>query len=192
MSFVRSFIAIDLAEETKAKIGLFEDRLRNLSHPVHWESQENFHINLLFLGDTRTATLGLISAALKSEIKKRPFELVPGHLDYLYKKHGDSIIYVSVEGEVKKLKELRDQVCRCVERVTKYDAPSRFLPHITICRIKPYIGQQEKKNILSDIIKYQPKRFAPFVVGEVRLMQTNNLDDAGHRYATVTKVTFGS
>lgn len=192
MSYVRSFIAIDLPEETKAMIGLFQDRLRKLPYPVRWENPSNFHINLLFLGDVREATIGRISVGLATDIKKGPFELATGHLDYLYKRHGDSIIYISVEGDLKKLKELKDQVARSVERTTKYDSPSRFLPHITIGRIKPYIGQQEKKDILSDIINFQPKPFSPFVISEIKVMQTNFLEDTTHRYTTITKVALSS
>lgn len=192
MSYIRSFIAIDIPEETKAKIGLFQERLRKLPYPVRWENPSNFHINLLFLGDVREATLSRISAGLMSDIKKIPFELATGHLDYLYKRHGDSIIYISVEGDLKKLKELKDQVARSVERTTKYDSPSRFLPHITVGRIKPYIGQQEKKDILSDVINFQPRRLKTFTVQEIRLMQTNFLEDTTHRYTTITKIPLGN
>lgn len=191
MSYIRSFIALDLPEKTKKQIGLFQEKLRKQPYPIRWENPANFHINLLFLGDIREVALNKISSALTADVNKRRFELSPTYLDYLYKRHGDSIIYISVEGELKRLKELRDQVCRIVKKKTSYDTPIRFLPHITVGRIKPYIGQQEKKDILSGIINFQPKRLSPFVVQNVKLMQTNFLEDTTHRYMTIMKFPLG-
>jgi 2'-5' RNA ligase len=185
MSYISSFIAIDLPEKAKQQIGIFQAKLKSQPYPIHWELPENFHLNLLFLGNTKNFILQKLSAALKEEVVKQPFSLRPDHLEYLYKKHGDSIIFISVDGELKKLKELQEQVGRTVKRITGSDPPGRFLPHITIGRLKPYISQQDKKVILGKIIELQPpKTFTKFDVVEIKIMQTNFLSDRSHRYVT--------
>lgn len=188
MSSIRSFIAINLPEKTKAEIGAFQEKLRRQPHPIRWENPENFHINLHFLGEMKEAPIGRISSSLEQTVNKDSFNLMPGHLEYLYKRHGDSIIYLSVEGDLKKLKELREQVCRAVELATRFDTPTRFLPHITIGRLKPHISQLDKKRILSDIINFQPRKFKPFMVQEIKIMQTNFLADTTHGYTVFSTV----
>lgn len=184
MSFIRSFIAVDLPLSTKNEIGEYQKTLTPKISSVVWEKPENFHINLLFLGQTKKPQLDLLTQTFPVMIKKAPFTLNPGHLEYLYKKHADSIIYVSVEGELKKLYELREQVTRAVKHTLKFDSPGRYLAHITIGRIKPYIGHQDTKNILAQILSFQPKKkFHPFVVDQIKIMQTNFSSDTTHTYS---------
>lgn len=188
MSYIRSFVGLDLPNDLKKELGSFQEILKKHNFDIRWSKPANFHLNLLFLGETPEATLEKLTVELQKRIKIEPFELLPSHLDYLYKRHTDSIIYIALKGDLEKLKELQGQVRRSVELAANYTTTRRFLPHITIGRIKPGVGQPEKKLILSKIINFQPKKLSPFTVSEVKIMRSDILLDTTYTHSSVSTI----
>ena len=192
MSYIRSFVAIDLPQEVKNKLGKYQETLKNLDFDVHWENPPNFHLSLIFLGEVRPPSIDNLAKSLQDEIFMSPFTIQPSHLDYLYKRHGDSILFIALTGETNKLRELYDQVCVSVEHSLKLSTTYRFLPHITLGRVKPYLDQQQKKTILYKLINHQPSIFPKLTVSAVKIMQTDFQQDAAHQYASISTISLSS
>jgi RNA 2',3'-cyclic 3'-phosphodiesterase len=66
---VRSFIAVPLPEEVRARILSMPAGLSDALPNVRWQSKiENLHITLKFLGDVTEETLGALATALQDEL----------------------------------------------------------------------------------------------------------------------------
>jgi 2'-5' RNA ligase len=188
MSFLRSFIAIDLPAELKQVIGEYQASLKTIAETIRWEEPKNLHLTLFFLGKLKDEELHQVNQVLLSKLHEKPFRLQPAGLSYLYKKHEDSLIYIDVAGDSTAVQHLQNEVSRLIKISIDMTLPHRFLPHMTIGRLKPFVNPPEKKLILRSIFSQQPGKFPAFTVTEIKIMQTVFSSDKSHRYITHFKL----
>jgi len=68
---LRTFVAVELCEETRAALGAEIGRLRGLGADVKWVAPENLHLTLKFLGQVDRHDVPGILKALKSGARSR-------------------------------------------------------------------------------------------------------------------------
>ena len=130
----RLFIAIDLPDACVAQIVSLQDRLARLVLPVVWEKPEKLHLTLNFIGRVTHEQLALIKRLVKPVAASHPqFDLQFPHLETLYKRHENSLIYLS-PAKNPALLSLQSSLTQVLTNAT-FPQPLRFLPHVTIGRL---------------------------------------------------------
>ena len=145
----RVFLGIWPSYEVLVAIKDLQDNLRKQNLPIVWTEIEKVHLTLNFLGKMPHHDINEIIKNIREACEGLPaFTLKFPFLETLYKKHDESLIYLSVEGEVEALQRTLTEV------VTDVAAqPKRYLPHITIGRVKKLDPETTKQtlNAVSDL-----------------------------------------
>ncbi len=168
---LQSFLAIFLPTELQVEVSRLQEQLQSLNFPLTWELPEKLHITLAFLGKVKDPDLHQLHLALQSVLNKsEPFETRPTHLNYFYKKHADSIVYLELENEneLKKLgKEVRDTLIS-----KEFSPPQRFKPHVAIARLKRMRHPNQVKEVLFKVALESTPKFSPFWVEKVDILKS--------------------
>lgn len=141
---MRLFISIPLSKDIRRELA--EIRKDFSKFPVKWVEEENLHITLVFLGETREEEakkvaeevaaasngLGLISLATDG------FSLLPNEREA-------RILTVKLTGETEKLSTLTEKIKEGLrKRKINFDEKP-FQPHITLGRLKRLNSGEKKK-----------------------------------------------
>ncbi len=166
-----SLIAINIPDPSRAEIAAFQEKLQSKNSPFVWEMPDTLHIPLHFLGKTNDSTLHEIKTALIELLQnQKPFEIKPTYVDYFYKRHGDSVLFLVLrdKAEIKKLeKDIRE-----VLETLGFSPPQKFQPHIPIAHLPRLRHPNQVKQILYEITEKEKPDFSPFQVGQLEIMKS--------------------
>lgn len=161
----RLFVAIDVPS---TEIVALQSKLDQLRLPVIWEKPEKIHLTLNFLGRVTPDQLHPVSRAVSQVVKTYnhlTIELL--FLETLYQRHDQTLIYLSAFSP--DLIPLQKSLSQALNDISPQ--PRRFLPHITIGKIKRTDPATTKRVI--DVISnfdYQP--LSPFVADHLTLYES--------------------
>lgn len=137
MSVLRAFIAIDLSQEVIAQLAALLTRLRAKLGDgfVRWQSPQNMHLTLKFLGDVSTNQVGLLTDVLRAEAAQcAAFDVSVGTLGCFPKPVQPRVLWVGVQAPDALLnlqRGIETQLARL-----GYPAEDRpFSPHLTLGRV---------------------------------------------------------
>ena len=162
----RLFVAIDLPDSSQAEIVSLQTQLNKLNLPVVWEKRS--HLTLNFLGQIPDDQLSLVKKTISQVIEgSRSFTLSLLYLDTLYSRHEPTILYLSL-AKSEELVDLQKSLSLSLSQITPQ--PRKFLPHITIGRLKRTDPVSTKRfiDIISD---FSSPPFSPFTVDKITLYQ---------------------
>ena len=137
MRMIRSFIAIDLPEETRQKLVVIQEQLKQSRSGVRWVKPSSIHLTLKFLGNILPIQVDDIAAAVAQLVRDEPpITLGAGGLGVFPSQRKPRVIWVGLRGEVDRLANIHAGLERALE--TLGFAPERrgFRPHLTIGRVK--------------------------------------------------------
>jgi 2'-5' RNA ligase len=160
----RTFIAIDIPVSLKIKECL-KIMLHSLAdEKIRWVAENNLHLTIMFLGDTEEQKILGIQAKLKEMTENLPVFSVTIKNVGVFKNFRDPrIIWFGIE-ENKELLQLKKIVENQIAPFGFLPEARKFLPHMTIGRIK-YL---QNKKILQQIIEdFQDQVLHQFMVQEV-------------------------
>jgi len=158
--------------EIKKSLALSLDFIRTQSKG--WENPLDYHLTLLFIGDTLNANVESITGRLNN-ISFSPFKLKTDKLEFFPRR----VLYLSFAPSVE-LTQLREQIAQMYpEFVKPTDKP--FTPHLTIKRWQRYEYDELKRNILA-----HPLVPREFEVKHVALFKSEK-DAQGQKYHVIQK-----
>jgi len=168
----RLFLALDLPDSHRDHIGRLLATPVFTRLPVEWESPQKLHLTLNFLGRCDDALLGLIRSRLAKIVPMlSSFDLQLVFLETLYKRHGDSLIYLAPAGDLAPLRELQSQISHFIENELRIPQPDRFLPHVLIGRPRK-ADPVTIKGLLAQIKDLEFSAPPPFPVTAVSLYES--------------------
>lgn len=129
---MRLFIAVNFDEQTKQKISQIANLLKSYGVNGNYTKECNYHITLLFLGQSTESQL-LIAKKAVSEIKQNPFDITLQNISSF----GKNIIYLGVNN-IQPLNNINQFLYDRLKHDFLLD-DDRFLPHITLIRKPDYI-----------------------------------------------------
>lgn len=135
--FKKLFYAVNLPISVKEELLFIKKELEDdLGKGIKWVKEENLHITLLFLGNTKEEKVDDIISATK-EIKQNFFRVFFSKLTYMPpEKEKARMIWAT--GESEELVVLQKKIERCMVPSFKKEKEKDFLPHITLGRIKSW------------------------------------------------------
>ncbi len=166
-----SFMGIPLEESLVEEIIRVQNSLRKLSPSIIWEKPEKLHITIAYLGKVSDSSLYQLTNSLSKIIDVRePIFIKPSYVDYFYKKHDDSVIYLGLSDD-EPIRNLELTVRKTLFDL-KYSPPLRYQPHITIGKIKRLKHPNQLKDILYSLKQEPLLPFSPSAVTQLVFYQS--------------------
>ncbi len=140
---MRLFIAALLPDEIRVRMREYIGVLKPLCEGVRWEEREKLHVTLKFLGgvgDTKAADVFSIMEGLVRNYS--PFETEITGLGGFPDMRQPRILYIGLS-ENPELSLLQGSIDEMLEPLGFPREPRRFIPHVTIGRIKNRLGIKE-------------------------------------------------
>jgi 2'-5' RNA ligase len=160
MSFIRSFIAIEIEnEETLKRIIKLKHVLEDLDLDAKFVEDENIHLTIRFLGEVPLSTIEQTKEVLEyvASIVK-PFIIKIAGLGAFPSTNRPRVIWVGVVEGFEKLTEIRkiidSEIMRRGLREVQRDQ-HEFSPHITIARLRSYKNLEKLKPLFLEYVNYE-------------------------------------
>lgn len=168
----RVFFAILPPQNSLAKISKVIEDLKKMNIPVRWEDPQKVHLTVVFMGlmsQNKIEEAGKVASQVAQNHNK--FRLSLGGVNYLYKKHADSIIYIEAHDPDGSYLKFHKDFCRTL--LGNGLLPStRPTLHLTIGRLKRINPPNLKKEILAKIASRDEGIYENFEVGEFHLLES--------------------
>ena len=136
MPGIRTFIALPTRSNAQQAIAEVQTKLKETNARVKWESQDKFHMTLVFLGTVEQSKLELLSEALAKSVQQFPsFTLTYESIGAFPNIRNPRVVWIGSKPNqpVLDLQAIAEQVCSEFG-FTKDDRV--FHPHITLGRVK--------------------------------------------------------
>lgn len=144
---MRLFIAALIPDSIKNKLYNYIHSLRNNIDGVKWEKPEKLHVTLKFLGDVEEAKVQDISTLLEFLVKEySPFKINLLEFGGFPNLNNPRVLYVGLS-QNKELSRFNGQLDDALSKIGFKKENRRFIPHITIGRVKKRISIKEAPGI---------------------------------------------
>jgi len=172
----RIFFAILPPEEIRNSvlrlIERFKKNPKTCSLPIRWEDPQKIHITIIFMGMLNQQKIEKISKIADILASRTPkYTLFAGKVNYLFKKHQDSIIYLEIEDKNKRYLNFFKEFTNTLKENGFYP-PSRAGLHLTIGRLKKVRYPSHKKQILLTVSENSEGVYKEFGVSKFYLMES--------------------
>jgi 2'-5' RNA ligase len=167
---VRTFIAIEIPEETKKAMAEVQARLKGSGAEAIWTRPEGIHLTLKFLGEVPEENIGEITAALTQVVEGRArFRLKAAGIGVFPNEKNPRVVWIGISGELDKLRRLQVRVEEQMVRLGFEPEDRRFTPHLTLGRIKHLLLRRSWMHALDGV---RDVSLPEFDVTAIRLMKS--------------------
>jgi 2'-5' RNA ligase len=166
---IRAFIAIEIHHAVIQRIFAATDELRQRISGIRWNSPNNCHLTLKFLGDIDEQQIEPIGQVLQRDLSLFPrFAINAKGLGVFPDAKRPRVLWVGIEG--KPLAALAEKVEKALASVGFAEEKRKFTPHLTIGRWRQF---RRSDNDLTDALaQWQERNFSGSTVHEVVLFQS--------------------
>ncbi|MGH9744429.1 MAG: RNA 2',3'-cyclic phosphodiesterase [Candidatus Acidiferrum sp.] len=187
---MRLFVALEIPAAVRDNLAALLHGFQTLSAGLadkrpHWVRPENLHVTLKFIGETASATLGGIRAALSQVRSDAEIELQFRGLGFFPDEKRPKVLWAGVNASPN-LSSLAGDIDRAL--VTEGIAPEKraFSPHLTLARFEPP-GLHE--TLRAAVQKGSTREFGSFQAREFQLIESK-LKPSGAEYTTLASFPF--
>jgi len=146
---IRSFVAIELDDETRENLGAAQAELKKTNASVRWVRPQNVHLTISFLGDISAPTVTLVGEQLDIiGSRTRPLSFEITGLSAFGNRRFLRIVCACVAGNTAALTRLQADVNNAMSDLGLPVDDRPFKPHMTIGRIRSGHGLDDLKRIL--------------------------------------------
>ncbi len=187
MSKIRTFIAIEIPKDIRAKMAKLQNNLKQLGGRVSWTKPENIHLTLKFLGDTDENLIEDITNQLKDAVVSiQPIQIAIKALGTFPNSKNPRVIWVGAESDQKQLTELAAKLEDCLERFGFKKENRPFSAHLTLGRVRDVKGIQPG---IDKLKTYENFEAGSFLATEF-FLKKSELHPAGAIYTSLKKIIF--
>ncbi|MDD9302162.1 MAG: RNA 2',3'-cyclic phosphodiesterase [Desulfobacter sp.] len=155
------FIAVSLPKGFKQELVTIQSHLKSKKFIANWAPPENFHLTLKFLGDVSQKKIPFIKRAMNTAVKEQlPFELALGRLGAFPRLARPKVLWAGIEDDSKVLEPLYHSLTAELDKQGVTTGREKFVPHVTLARIKAPVHPGLVKEILSQDIPFFSPRFS--------------------------------
>lgn len=185
MAKIRTFIAIEIPDEIRNKIGELQNSLKKLGGRVSWTRPGNIHLTLKFLGDTDENLIDEIASQLQEWVAAiQPFQVTIKNAGAFPNFKYPRVLWVGAESEEKRLVELAAKIEDGVERFGFKKENRPFSAHLTLGRVKDVKGIRPVIDKLKDQENFEAGSF----LAEEFLLIKSELHPAGAIYTPLKTI----
>ena len=149
---IRTFIAIELPEETRQKLAALQEQLKQSRAAVRWVRPSSIHLTLKFLGNVHPDQVENIAAAAALALgDETPISLCAGGIGAFPSVRKPRVIWVGLSGEVERLAKIQAGLESVLEPLGFAREGRGFRPHLTLGRVKDRRGLQRLVEAMSSL-----------------------------------------
>jgi len=177
---MRTFIAIDLSPEIKARLAALVERLAGLSRDIKWVRQDSMHLTLKFLGevdDLRAARVEDLLQTIAPKYHPIPMTL-KGTGTFPPGSKSPRVLWVGAEADPL-LAAFQEEVEEGCEKLGFVREGRPFRPHLTLGRIK---SQSALGPVLREFEQSRDESFGEMLVERLTFFQSR-LRPGGAEYS---------
>jgi len=168
---IRSFIAIELPEETIQNLAAIQEQLKGSRARVRWVKPGSIHLTLKFLGNISPVQVDEIAAAAAQVVvDEPPLTLYAAGLGGFPSPRKPRVIWVGLGGEVERLVNIQAGLEKALEPLGFAQEGRGFRPHLTIGRVKDRRGLQ---SLIEAISTQELPEFNSFDADEIILYKSD-------------------
>ncbi len=176
---MRTFIAVDLSEELRAKIKGIQKQFVDLEKQgglkLKFVNPWQVHQTVKFLGDVPENSVEEIKIAL-AEITQKPFDIELRGVGFfpeasLEKARNIRVVWIGMEKGEEELKALQQEVESGLSALG-FPPEKRFGAHVTLCRVKKRLSQAEIRLLLNKIVALNDVEVGTMLVEELKLKRS--------------------
>lgn len=184
---MRTFIAIDLSPEIKARLALLVERLAPLSREVKWVRQDGMHLTLKFLGEVDDGQAARVEDLLQTIAPRcDPIPMtVKGTGSFPPGSRSPKVLWVGVEAGPS-LASFQEEVEGGCEKLGFVREDRPFRPHLTLGRVKSPSGLGP---VLSAFEQSRDESFGEMPVRRLTFFQSR-LRPGGAEYSILREFPF--
>lgn len=176
---MRLFTAVDLPPHVLLKL----ERLQSVLRPaalIKWSPLDNLHITTKFIGEWPDSRLGELTDALRSVVRRVPFDLELRNLGWFPNDRSPRVLWVGVERE-EPLRELSYATEECLLKLGIPKEDRDFTPHLTLARVKSPVPLDKLREKVREM---QPADLGVFSVSQFSLFRS----DPGSNFSIYRKL----
>jgi 2'-5' RNA ligase len=130
--FMRLFVALDLEDEIRQRIGAFVNELRKVAADVRWAGAESLHVTLKFIGEQADERVGQFESAL-STVSGPAFQISFRQCGFFPNAKSARVFWVGIEAGPQ-LAQLAADVETVLAPLGIEKEKRPFSPHLTLAR----------------------------------------------------------
>lgn len=182
---IRVFIAVDIEDPLVLSVlERLKDSLIATRVPMKPVETQNIHLTLRFIGEIPWAKANEIIENVLKPIDEEKFKIRLRGLGAFPSINRPRVVWIGVEEGAEKLVKLRDDIESKLRHLGFPPDKPRFIPHITLARIK---GSRNLPSLTRIITEYSDYDIGEVVVDSVRLKKST-LTRSGPIYETIWEV----
>ncbi len=153
---IRVFVAVELPDAVKAEFAGLVSTIDALGvRGVRTVRPEGIHLTLKFLGDVNADLVPDIQAAMDAAASgAAPFDLSLGDTGVFPNPGAAHVLWVGVEGDIKRLSRLQERVERSLTDLGFRPERRRFNPHITAGRIRDSVSRPDRRRVSDTLFSH--------------------------------------
>ncbi len=185
---IRTFIAIEIPDEVKAKMREVQDGLRKSGADVGWVRMEGVHLTLKFLGNVESGRIEELAKAVEEAAAGTgPIELSVGGIGVFPNERSPRVVWLGLSGELEALAGLYEKVEAACEGLGFKRESRPFKAHLTLGRVKSPKGRDRLMRAVAEIEKIELGGFTAEAVSVMR----SELRPTGAVYTELRRAGFG-
>lgn len=180
--FIRTFIAIEPDEESKEKLTLFVDNLKNVIRgDLNWTKKENLHFTLKFLGEISKEKIEEVTNLLHNIANQsKSFYITISDIGFFPDIRRPRILWAGVKEGKDELIKIAQEIENDCEYIGFERERREFKAHLTLARIKdPHIKIDDKR-----LQNLSHTEICKFVVNKI-ILYKSELSPLGAKYSKI-------
>jgi len=179
---IRSFIAVEIADDIRARLAEAQDALRAAGGDVRWSKPENLHVTLKFLGEISEANVGAACTIVEQVATAHSaFGIQLAGLGAFPSARRPRVVFAELIDASQTLFEMARELDKAMAEIGVERERKPFRSHLTLGRVKSPRGLAELTQAMSQRAQTQ---FGSQTVSRIVLMRSD-LKPSGAVYSRV-------
>jgi len=137
MSSIRTFVAVEIPQEARARTAELIGRLSVADVKVKWADPQNVHLTLKFLGDVPQNDIPAVCGAVEAAVKRvEPFAIQLTGAGAFPNTRRPRTVWIGVGDGLKEMSDLHGAVDSALAELGSPKEGRRYVPHLTLGRVR--------------------------------------------------------
>ncbi len=186
---IRTFIAIDLPENTRKALGAIQEHLKQSRAGVRWVKPAGIHLTLKFLGNVHPAQIDEIAAAAAEVVREESaLSLSVADFGAFPNLRNPRVIWVGIKGDLKRLARIQARLEENLAPLGFAREKRGFRPHLTLGRVK---DRRNRQALIDAMTALQSPKFNSFDVTEI-ILYKSDLRPSGAIYTKLHRMSLAA
>jgi 2'-5' RNA ligase len=190
---VRIFIAVDLSNELRDKLGQLIEQFRTTlgEEGVRWVDPRGIHLTLKFIGETPAERFSFLEDAVDQALNNFvPFDLKVGGTECFPNFKKPRVLGIGVKDPTMLLNRLQRSIENEASRAGFPRDNRKFHPHLTLGRVRRRSGSDELERISAAMVENRQVELGKEHVTQISIIRSD-LSSRGPKYTALSTKNLG-